>query len=176
MSGWADCHNKWLVPEGVSVNTYLLLTAGKILSCNPGNFINILRPEQKWTPFSRWRIEINFPVMKIQVIWFKFHWNTSIGVELPCPRVGQHNGLAAEEATSHYLNQWWSSPLIHICDIEVETKWPTFLQMTFFNWFPSNIFFIFWFKSHRHLFPCVQLTICQYCGLDNGLAPDLDEL
>ena len=46
---------------------------------------------------------------------FKFHWNFLPGVQLT---IRQHcfrlYRLGAKQATSHYLNQWWPSSLMHI--------------------------------------------------------------
>ena len=59
-----------------------------------------------------------FSLQKIIVFRFKFRWNFFHRGLNNCNSVIQHlfgYWLGVEQATSHYLNQWWLSLLTHIC-------------------------------------------------------------
>ena len=51
------------------------------------------------------------------VFWLKFNWNLLARVQ---SIISQHwCSLYAEQATNHYLNQWWSSLLTYIYVINI---------------------------------------------------------
>ena len=45
----------------------------------------------------------------------KFHWSLFLRVQLTIFQHWFRQWLGAEQATSHYLNQWWPSSTTHIC-------------------------------------------------------------
>ena len=48
-----------------------------------------------------------FSSMKIAVFWMNFHWNMFARVQLTIIQHWFRYWLGADQATSHYLNQWW---------------------------------------------------------------------
>ena len=56
----------------------------------------------KMTTFSR-----AFSSMKIVVFWLNFHWNMFARIQLTIIQHWFRWWLGADQATSHYLNQWW---------------------------------------------------------------------
>ena len=48
-----------------------------------------------------------FSWMKMFEFWLKFHWNLFIRVKLTIFHYWFRLWLGADQATSHYLNQWW---------------------------------------------------------------------
>ena len=48
-----------------------------------------------------------FSWMKILEFWLKFHWSLFIWVQLTIFQHWFRWWLGADQATSHYLNQWW---------------------------------------------------------------------
>ena len=48
-----------------------------------------------------------FSSMKIVVFWSKFHWNLFARIQLTIIRHWFRWWPGADQATSHYLNQWW---------------------------------------------------------------------
>ena len=62
------------------------------------------------TPFSN-----AFSWMKMLEYRLKFQWNLFLRVQLTIFQHWFRLWLGAGQATSHYLNQWWSSLLTHIC-------------------------------------------------------------
>ena len=53
--------------------------------------------------------------MKIFLLWFKYHWNSLPMVQLKMIQHHFRKWLGANQVTSHYLNQWWPSFVMHIC-------------------------------------------------------------
>ena len=53
--------------------------------------------------------------MKMFEFQLKFHWSLFSTVKLTIFQHWFRQWLAAEQATSHYLNQWWPSSTTHIC-------------------------------------------------------------
>ena len=53
------------------------------------------------TPFSDW-----FSSMKFFVFWFKVHWKLFPVVQLTIRQYGFRQWLNAEQAASHFMNQW----------------------------------------------------------------------
>ena len=72
-------------------------------------------PWTKWPPIWQTTFSNAFSSMKMTKLWFKFHWNMFSGVQLTISQHWFRWWLGAEQATSHYLNQWWPSSLTHIC-------------------------------------------------------------
>ena len=56
-----------------------------------------------------------FSWMKIFEFRLKFHWSLFLRVQLTIFQHLFRYWFGAVQATSHYLNQWWSSQLTHIC-------------------------------------------------------------
>ena len=50
-----------------------------------------------------------FSCMKWVVFWIKFHWCSFPRAQLTICQCWFRNWLFADQATSHYLKQWWSS-------------------------------------------------------------------
>ena len=59
------------------------------------------------------------------IIWYKFLWNLFFNWQWII--VGSGNSLGAEQATNHYLNQWWPSLLTHAPFGLNRLKWTTSL-------------------------------------------------
>ena len=45
--------------------------------------------------------------MKILEFWLKFHWSLFLRVQLTISQHWVRKWLGSDQATSHYLNQWW---------------------------------------------------------------------
>ena len=56
-----------------------------------------------------------FSVMKMFKFQLKFHWRLFPRVQLPKLQHWFRYWLGAVQATSHYLNQWWSRLVMHKC-------------------------------------------------------------
>ena len=56
-----------------------------------------------------------FSWMKSFVFWLKFHWSLFLKVQSTIFQHWFRWWLVAEQATNHYLNQWWHSSTTHIC-------------------------------------------------------------
>ena len=56
-----------------------------------------------------------FSWMKMYDFRFRFHWNVFPGVQLTIFPYWFRSWLGASQATNHYLEQWWSSLLTHMC-------------------------------------------------------------
>ena len=56
-----------------------------------------------------------FSWMKIFEFRLKFHWSLFLKVQFTIFQHWFRQWLGAEQATSHYLNQWWPSSMTHIC-------------------------------------------------------------
>ena len=72
-------------------------------------------PLDKLAAISQTTFSNAFSWMKIFEFQIKFHWNTFLGVWSIICQYWFRYWLAAVQATSHYLNQCWSSSLTHIC-------------------------------------------------------------
>ena len=94
----------------------------------------LISPWTKWLPFLQRTLSNEFSWMKMVEFRFELHWNLFPGVQLT---VKQHwFGLGAEQATSQYLNQWWPSSLVHICNTRgrwVNSLSPEGCGFDFFN-------------------------------------------
>ena len=60
-----------------------------------------------------------FSWMKMYWFWFKFHWNLFQRVKLTIFQHWFRKWLGTDQATSHYLNQWWSSLLTELLDASI---------------------------------------------------------
>ena len=86
--------------------------------------------------------------MKIFEFRLKFHWSLFLKVQLTIFQHWFRQWLGAEQATSHYLNQWWPSSTTHIC--VTQPQWVNILrfkQMANILQTFSNAFFF----THRPL-------------------------
>ena len=72
-------------------------------------------PWTKWPLFWQRTLSIAFSWMKKIEFRFKLHWNMFPGIQLTISQHGFRRWLGAEQATSHYLDQWSPSLLTHIC-------------------------------------------------------------
>ena len=79
-----------------TTNHHLIMNPG-ILCCQH------IEVETKWPPFCRWHFEMNFLEWKCLNQYFivKYSWRS--------------NWVGARQVTSHYMNQWWTYYLKHIC-------------------------------------------------------------
>ena len=57
-----------------------------------------------------------FSWMKMYKFWLRFHWSLFRRVQLTISHSWFRLWLGTHQATSHYLNQWWSNLLTHVCD------------------------------------------------------------
>ena len=55
-----------------------------------------------------------FSWMKMYEFRLKFHWSLFLRLQLTIVQYWFRQWHGADQATSHYLNQWWSSLLTHI--------------------------------------------------------------
>ena len=77
-------------------------------------------PLDKWLPFSRRHFQM------------RFHWSLFIRVQLTIFRHWFRWWLGTKQVTSHYLNQWWPSLLMHTCITQpqwVNISVPFYLQI-----------------------------------------------
>ena len=56
-----------------------------------------------------------FSWMKMLEFWLTFHWSLFLRVQLTIFQHWFRWWLGAQQATSHYLNQWWPSSTKNIC-------------------------------------------------------------
>ena len=68
-------------------------------------FTHILRLRQDGRHVSRRHFQMH---LKIVGFWLNFHWNIFARVQLTIIQHRVRLWLGAQQATSHYLNQWWS--------------------------------------------------------------------
>ena len=55
----------------------------------------------------------------------KFYWSLFLEVQLTIFQHCLRQWVGAEQATSHYLNQWWPSSMTHIC-----VTWPQWVKQS----------------------------------------------
>ena len=93
------------------------------ITCNVKyNWVFVLVPtgltywgRDKMTAISRTTFSNALSWMKKYAIWFKIHWSLFLRFQLTIYQHWFGYWLGAEQATSHYLNQWWPSLLTDIC-------------------------------------------------------------
>ena len=68
----------------------------------------------KMAAFSHTTFSKAFSWMKNYEFRFKFHWSLFLRVQFPISELWFRKWLGTKQATSHYLNQWWPSLLMHI--------------------------------------------------------------
>ena len=77
--------------------------------------------------------------MKMFEFRLKFHWSLFLKVQLTIFQHWFRLWLDAEQATSHYLNQWWPSSTTHICVTRpqwVNSLWSiTYVRLSCHHWF-----------------------------------------
>ena len=105
---------------GLSIKTIVMTSSHR----DAFNITVILRGEStvhQWIPLTHWgrdkmagifqkTVPNAFSLMKMYEFRLKIHWNLC-----QYSSIGSDNGFGADQATSHYLNQWWYSLLTHIC-------------------------------------------------------------
>ena len=70
----------------------------------------------KWTPFRRQLFQMHFLEWRCMYFeWIRFHWSLFLWVILTIIQHWFRWWLGTDQATSHYLNQWKVSQLMHIC-------------------------------------------------------------
>ena len=82
------------------------------------------RGRARWSPFSQTIFSYASSWMRTFDFQTKFHWNMFLAVLLTINH--RWFRVVAEQATSHYLNQWWYSLLTHIC-----VTWPQWVFTLF---------------------------------------------
>ena len=112
---------------------------------------NSFPPWTKWPPFCQTTFSVAFSWVKIVEFRLKFHWNTFPGVQLTISQHWFRYWLGADQATSHYLDQWWPSLLTHIfgtkgrwVNILRTRKMAAILQTADSNSFSRIAIVIFW--------------------------------
>ena len=83
-------------------------------------------PLDKMAAISQTTFSSAFSWMKSFESWFKFHWSLFPGVKLIIRQHWFRQWLSTEQATSHYLNQCWTSSLTHLCG--TRGKWVKLLH------------------------------------------------
>ena len=71
--------------------------------------------ETRCPPFLQTTSSNAFSWMKTFEFQMELHWNMFLGVYLTINHHWLRQWVVAEQATSHYLNQWWHSLQTHIC-------------------------------------------------------------
>ena len=61
----------------------------------------------KMAAISQTTLSNAFSWMRMLEFWLKFHWSKCLGVHLTIFQHWFRWWLGADQATSHYLNQWW---------------------------------------------------------------------
>ena len=87
---------------------------GVIVATHPRGISWLISPWIKWPPFRRRHFPRYFHEWQL-CIWFEFHWIYFQRVVLTVIQHWFRECLGADKATSHFLNQCWSSPLTQIC-------------------------------------------------------------
>ena len=79
--------------------------------------LNTLRPRQNGRHlFPRRHFQMHFLEWKSRFEFrIQFDWRLFLRVQLTIIRHWFRPWLGAQQATNHYLNQWWPSSLTHIC-------------------------------------------------------------
>ena len=77
---------------------------------------NTLRPRQIGWHFAD-SFKCIFLIKKYESC-FKFHWELFPMVQLMILQHWFREWLGADQATSHHVNQWWPSLLMHVCVIQ----------------------------------------------------------
>ena len=69
----------------------------------------------KMAAISQTTFQDAFSWMKMHEFRLRFHWSLFLRFELTIFQHWFRQWLGADQATSHYLNQWWLILLTHIC-------------------------------------------------------------
>ena len=85
-----------------------------LLLCYKKGNIDSTPPEQNGHNFTDGILKSIF-LNETCVFWFKFQ-SLFLRIQLTISQCCFRRWHDTEQATSHYLNQWWPSPLLHICD------------------------------------------------------------
>ena len=71
-------------------------------------------PVDNKAAISQMTISNVFLWIKSLLFWFEFHWSVFLRIQLTISHHWLRWWLGAEQATSHYLKQWWPISLMHI--------------------------------------------------------------
>ena len=63
--------------------------------------------QDKMAAISQMTLSNAFSWMKIYAFWLRFHWSVFLRVKLTIFQLWFRYWLGADQATTHYLNQWW---------------------------------------------------------------------
>ena len=75
----------------------------------------LISPWTKWPPLRQMTISNAFSWMKMIEFWLDFHLILFPGVQFTISQHWFRYWLSAGQVTSHYLNKYWPSSLMHIC-------------------------------------------------------------
>ena len=92
---WRHCNGKSMFVSAIRIVTH----------CN----------RDKMATISQTTFSTAFSSMKLFVFWLKFDRSLFLSVQLTINQHWFRQFPGAEEAASHYLNQWWPSWLTHTC-------------------------------------------------------------
>ena len=78
-------------------------------------YLGTQRGWDKFTAISQTTFSITFSWTKMYELRLIYYWKLFLRLELPIFQHWFRRLLGTEQATDHYLNQWWFSLLKHIC-------------------------------------------------------------
>ena len=119
-----------------------------------------------------------FSWMKMFEFRLRFHWSLFLIFELTILQHWVRQRLGADQATSHYLNQWWSVYWRIYASLGInklkhwdKDKWPTFNRRRFQMHFLHRKFS--YFGKNFHWVHFQEGSNLQYCniGSSNGSVP-----
>ena len=94
----------WLLIHAESPWNWLFLPK---YSCLTTTCVKTHWGRDKMDAVSQSKFSRAFSSMKIVVFWLNFHWNMFPRIKLTIIQHWFRYWLGADQATSHYLNQWW---------------------------------------------------------------------
>ena len=85
------------------------------------------------------RFSNGFSWMKMHEFWSKFHWNLFLGIHSTILQHWFRYWLGADQAISHYLNQWWLGywhiyALLGLNELNFLLRFVVFLHITCLFW------------------------------------------
>ena len=104
-------YNHFLLLFIITTSTNFAVSKCLLRSPSTWWYITWLRPKQS----DHHTNVISFSWTKIFLFWLKFHWSLFPSVQIKIIHNWFRKWLDAEQATSHYLYQWWPSLLMHLC-------------------------------------------------------------
>ena len=81
---------------------------------NPPQWVNTLRPRQIGHYFCKRHLQICIFLNENFDFQMKFHWSLFLGVLLTICQQWFRWWLCVDQTTSHYLNHWWPSLVMHL--------------------------------------------------------------